>query len=441
MISLLSFILTLVILVGFHEWGHYFAARRCGVHIERFSIGFGKPFFSWKDRHGTEFALAPIPLGGYVRMLDGRINTLSDDQKRYAFDHQSVLKRVIIVAAGPIANFVLAILVYSAVFMQGVPNYAIVVTDIVPDSVISSSKITTGAELKSIAGIKIVSLADVQYAFLQNSHKKTIEIDYTLPKSTKTTHDVIELKNGALNLNSTDLAASMGLILSGPRIESVVDRVVKASPAEKAGLKRRDDIIAFNGQKMDDWAVFSTAIKDKPNQLMVLTILRQQQPLTLNLRIGEKQNSDGGVEGFAGIVPKTNVMIHQYSFLPAIKQGIDETGKMIRMTLTSFWLLITGALDFSHLSGPVSIAKVAGASAQYGFSAFLQFLGFISITLGVVNLFPFPLLDGGQLLFLFIEKIKGRPLSENVQGFFNRIGLVILLTLMGLALFNDIYRF
>lgn len=440
LISLLSFIVVITLLVGVHECGHFWMARRCGVHVERFSIGLGKPIFVWQDRKGTEFAIAPIPLGGYVKMTDERSGTVPAEKRQFAFNNKSIGKRALIILAGPIANLLLAVVVYTAVFLLGVPTYSVVVSEIKPDSPLSQSKIVPGSELKSIAGIKITSLSDVYYA-LMNNDKNAVIIEYKQPNLSETLNEEINLADWTMDLNEKNPIESLGIVLTGAQVEPVLNSVIEASPAMKAGLKSGDKIIGFNEQLLTDWFQLSSVIKNSPGQLVKLEVERQQQRLNLSLQIGEKKNSDGIIEGFAGIIPRTNVMIQQYEIVSAINQGIEETLKMIRMTAMSFGYLIIGKLDLTHLSGPLSIAKVAGQSAVHGIATFLQFLGFISVTLGVVNLFPLPILDGGHLLFLLIEKIKGSPLSNVVQDFFYRIGLVLLLILMGLALFNDIYRF
>lgn len=438
--TLFSFIIAIGILVWVHEFGHFWVARRCGVRVDTFSIGFGKVLFKRQDKTGTVFAISAIPLGGYVKMLDGRTTELTDENRQFAFDQKTILQRALIVAAGPVANFLFAIFVYCAVFMLGVPTYPAKIAQIMPDSIVSSTKITAGAELKSIAGIKVESWQDVRLALVNALGSAKIQVEYQPHDQHHVISTELNTQRWQVDLEKEDPAKSLGFVPELPKILPIVNQVMPNSAAEKAGFRAGDEIIRVNDETLVTWALFANQVKASPNQLLNIGILRDKTPLTVSLIPEAKTNLDGESEGFAGIVPRSNVIIQQYGIVDAFVKGAKMTQQMIKTTVKSFWLLLTGVLGLDNLSGPVTIAKVAGESATQGIVAFLGFLGFISISLGVVNLLPLPVLDGGHLLLLLVEKIKGRPVSLENQAQFYRFGLILLLVLMGLALFNDLSR-
>lgn len=437
---LLSFIVAITILVAVHEFGHFGAARLCGVMVERFSIGFGKPLVRWHDKKGTEFTIATIPLGGYVKMLDERVEPVRESMLTATFNRKTKLQRTFIIVAGPFANLFFAFFVYWVVFILGIPSYPAIVERIEPGSIISAEKISAGSELKWISGIKVSNRQDAMMALVDQLGKESITIDY-IPKGEKSVHQVIvPIKDWHVNLEHEDPAVKLGMYLQLPEILPVVSKVIANSPAEKSRLKKGDIILCVDNVKIDDWNTLTEQIKASPNRALILSIERQGLPLTLNLIPQVKINSEGKKEGFAGIVPSSNVIIQKYGIFSALEKAANETEKVIKMTVKSFWFLLTGVIDWHNLSGPVSIAKVAASSASNGLIAVLTFLAFISISLGIINLFPLPVLDGGHLLLILIEAIKGKALSIEMQGMFYRVGSILLLLLMGLALFNDFSR-
>lgn len=435
---LFLFVVTLGILIAFHEFGHYSIARLCGVHVERFSLGFGPKIASFRTRSGTEFQLAAIPLGGYVKMLDGRVDKLTPQNTSVAFDRQSVSKRAAIIAAGPIANFILAFLLYWIIFQLGVVSFPVKVAETVPNSIAASLNIVPDSELKSIDGIKVEDWQDVRLALVGSLGKRAIVITYSTPGQTQEIQRTAYLKRWKMDLEKEDPIATFGFIPKKPEILPILSAVMLNSAAERAGLQVGDRIINVDGAPLTDWIMFANQIKaGHPHDL---EIERQGKRMTVHLVPEIQHKANNVVQGFAGITPQTTLVTKTYAFFPAFVKSLGQTGFMIKLTMRSFYQLVTGTLSLNNLSGPVTIAKSADQSASYGIVAYLYFLAFISISLGVVNLLPLPILDGGHLVFLVIEKVMGRPVSEQKVTWIYKLSFILLIMLMGIALFNDFSR-
>lgn len=442
--SLAAFIVALAILITVHEFGHFWVARRCGVWVERFSIGFGPALWRRKDKQGTEFVIALIPLGGYVKMLDGRIESVAADRQHLAYNTKSVGQRSAIIAAGPIANFLFAIFAYWLVFMQGVPAVKPVIGGIISNSIAEQAHLTAGMELNAVDGIETPDWNAARLALVSKIGNRSMELRVTTPGEQGSTLRHVDLHQWQFDPEKQDPLASLGINPVQPQIDMVLSEVQKASPAEKAGLQPGDRIVKVNGQPMAEWAAVASAIRQSPEQPMQLVIIRAEQPVELALTPALR----GGAtkEGFAGIVPRVQPLPdaykteHQYGPLSAMGEATIKTWQLTKLTVTMLGKLITGDIKLNNLSGPISIAQGAGSSAEYGLIYYLIFLALISINLGIINLVPLPVLDGGHLLFLLVEKIKGSPVSERVQDFSYRIGSMALILLMGLALFNDFSR-
>ncbi|EIR20805.1 RIP metalloprotease RseP [Yersinia pestis PY-72] len=444
--SLAAFIVALGILITVHEFGHFWVARRCGVRVERFSIGFGKALWRRTDRQGTEYVIALIPLGGYVKMLDERVEAVAPELRHQSFNNKTVLQRAAIVSAGPIANFLFAIVAYWLVFIIGVPSVRPVIGDISPQSIAAQANISSGMELKSVDGIETPDWDSVRLALISRIGDKQMQVGVAPFGSDNVVEKTLDLRQWQFEPDKQDPVVALGIIPRGPQIESVLAEVQPGSAAQKAGLQAGDRIVKVNGQLLDRWQTFVLQVRDNPGQPLVLDIERESTPLSLTLIPDTKSVGENRSEGFAGVVPKVIPLpdeyktIRQYGPFTAVYQAGDKTWQLMRLTVSMLGKLITGDVKLNNLSGPISIAQGAGLSAEYGLVYYLMFLALISVNLGIINLFPLPVLDGGHLLFLAIEKLKGGPVSERVQDFSYRIGSILLVLLMGLALFNDFSR-
>ncbi|TDB59491.1 sigma E protease regulator RseP [Photorhabdus khanii] len=445
--NLAAFIIALGILITVHEFGHFWVARKCGIHVERFSIGFGKALWRRADRQGTEYVIALIPLGGYVKMLDERVSPVSPEHRHMAFNNKTLGQRAAVVSAGPIANFLLAVVVYWLVFIIGVPAIRPVVADIKPDSIAAQANISSGMELKSVDGIETPDWNSVRFALIGKIGDENLTVQVIPPGSSHPVEKILDLRQWRFNPDKQDPVLSLGIMPVSPRLDSLLENVTPGTAAEKAGLQKGDRIVKVNGQEIDAWHTFTSFVSNNPNVPLELSVDRAGHIISLSMTPEVRQQARGKEVGFAGVelrvIPLADEykIVQQYGPFSAIYQAGDKTWQLMRLTVNMMGKLIVGDVKVNNLSGPISIAKGAGVSADSGLVYYLMFLALISVNLGIINLVPLPVLDGGHLLFLIIEKIKGGPVSERVQDFSYRIGAIVLVLLMGLALFNDFSRF
>ena len=443
--NLAAFIIALGVLITVHEFGHFWVARRCGVRVERFSIGFGKALWRRTDKSGTEYVIAMIPLGGYVKMLDERAEPVAPELRHYAFNNKTVGQRAAIIAAGPIANFLFAIFAYWLVFIIGVPGVRPVIGEITPNSIAAQAQIQPGTELKAVDGIETPDWDAVRLQLVSKIGDEHTTLSVAQFGSNQRQDKTLDLRHWTFEPDKEDPVSSLGMRPRGPQIEPVLSEVQVNSAASKAGLQAGDRIVKVNGQPLTQWMTFVTLVRDNPDTPLALDIERQGSSLSLTLTPDSRQ-VNGKAEGFAGVVPKVIPLpdeyktVRQYGPFSAVLEASDKTWQLMKLTVSMLGKLITGDVKLNNLSGPISIAQGAGMSAEFGIIYYLMFLALISVNLGIINLFPLPVLDGGHLLFLAIEKLKGGPVSERVQDFSYRIGSILLVLLMGLALFNDFSR-
>lgn len=442
--SFAAFIVALGVLITVHEFGHFWVARRCGVKVERFSIGFGKALWRRSDRQGTEYVIALIPLGGYVKMLDERVESVPAELRHQAFNNKTVLQRASIIAAGPIANFIFAIFAYWVVFIHGVPGVRPVVGEILNGSVAAEAQITSGMELKAVDGIETPDWDAVRMALIGKIGDSDATLTVSQFGEEATQQKQLNLRDWQFEPDKQDPVVALGIRPRGPQIETTLAEVQANSPASNAGLQAGDRIVKVDGQPLSQWQAFAAQVRDNPGKNMALDIERNGEPVALTLTPEAKPGKE--TEGFAGVIPRVIPLpdeyktVRQYGPFAAIGEASVKTWQLMKLTVSMLGKLIIGDVKLNNLSGPISIAQGAGLSAEYGVIYYLMFLALISVNLGIINLFPLPVLDGGHLLFLAIEKIKGGPVSERVQDFSYRIGSILLVLLMGLALFNDFSR-
>lgn len=439
--SLAAFIVALGVLITVHEFGHFWVARRCGIKVERFSVGFGKALWRRRDRLGTEYVIALIPLGGYVKMLDERVESVPPELRHQSFNNKTVWQRAAVIAAGPIANFLFATFAYWLVFIHGVPGVRPVTGEILNGSVAAEAQILPGMELKAVDGIETPDWDAVRMALVGKIGDAEVTLSMAPFGSSQRVEKRVDLRNWHFEPDKQDPVVALGIEPRGPEIETVLAQVQANSPASAAGLQAGDRIVKVDGQPLADWRGFVNLVRESPNKAIAVDVERQGETVSLTLTPAAK-----GTEGFAGVVPRVLPLpeeyktVRQYGPFAAIGEAGEKTWQLMKLTVGMLGKLVTGDVKLNNLSGPISIAQGAGMSAEYGMIYYLMFLALISVNLGIINLFPLPVLDGGHLLFLAIEKIKGKPVSERVQDFSYRIGSILLVLLMGLALFNDFSR-
>lgn len=446
--TILAFVVALGVLITFHEFGHYLVARWSGVKVLRFSIGFGQPLF--KKRLGkdqTEWVIAALPFGGYVKMLDEREGEVLPQELQRAFNRQSVAKRFAIVAAGPIANFLLAILLYWFLFMSGVSGLKPVLGPIKPSTPAAFSALKEGETIVKIENESVATWQDARWLILTHAIDRDPEV------TVETVNDRGEVFWRILDLSSVDtddvdanFLEKIGLVNYQPIMAPIIGRVITGGAGYHAGLRVGDEILAVNNKDISYWEEFVKAIRTMPGQLLTLEILRDGK--TMDISITPDKAIEGNTEiGKIGVAPKIDqeaiakLLVNvSYPAGTALLKALDKTWEMTFFTLRMLGKMVMGEVSWKNVSGPITIADYAGQSAQMGIIAYLGFLALISVSLGVLNLLPIPVLDGGHLMYYVIEIFKGAPLSEKAMAIGQQIGMAMLFTLMVFAIYNDIYR-
>ena len=439
-------LVALGVLVTFHEFGHFWVARRCGVKVLRFSVGFGMPLLRWHDKKGTEFVVAAIPLGGYVKMLDEREGDVPADQLDQSFNRKSVRQRIAIVAAGPIANFLLAMAFFWVLAMLGSEQVRPVIGAVESGSIAAKAGLGAGQEIIAIDGEPTSGWAAVNLQLIRRlGESGSIQLLVREQGSTADSPRELMLDKWLKGADEPDPIRSLGIRPWRPALPPVLAELDSKGPAQAAGLKTGDRLLALDGKSLDDWQQVVDTVRMHPDTKIMLRVERDgaqiDVPVTLAAR-GESKAPTGYLGAGVKAVDWPPEMIREVSYGPvaAIGEGARRTWTMSVLTLDSLKKMLFGELSVKNLSGPITIAKVAGASAQSGVADFLNFLAYLSISLGVLNLLPIPVLDGGHLLFYLIEWARGRPLSDRVQGWGMQIGISLVIGVMLLALVNDLGR-
>ena len=439
-------LVALGVLVTFHEFGHFWVARRCGVKVLRFSVGFGTPLLRWHDRQGTEFVVAAIPLGGYVKMLDEREGDVPADQLDQSFNRKTVGQRIAIVAAGPVANFLLAIAFFWVLAMMGSQQVRPVIGAVESGSLAAQAGLVAGQEIVSIDGQPTVGWSNVNLQLVRRlGESGAIQVAVRGPDSDVESSHQLVLHDWLKGADEPDPIKSLGIRPWRPELPAVLAELDPKGPAQAAGLKTGDKLLSMNGQAINDWQQVVDWVRLRPAARIDLRVERDGVALEVPVVLAARGEGDAAT-GYLGAGVKgvdwPPAMIREVSYGPvaAIGEGVKRTWTMSVLTLDSLKKMLFGELSVKNLSGPITIAKVAGASAQSGVADFLNFLAYLSISLGVLNLLPIPVLDGGHLLFYLIEWARGRPLSDRVQGWGMQIGISLVVGVMLLALVNDLGR-
>lgn len=440
--TVLSFLVMIGILVVVHEYGHYLAARLSGVKVLKFSVGFGKPLISRRlGQDQTEWVVSTLPLGGYVKMLDEREGDVAREEVHRAFNRATVWRRMAIVIAGPLANFLLAVIVFWALFIHGVPALKPVVGEPDQQTPAAQAGLRNGDDIVSVNGQRVDTFADLQMALLEsavNKEKAAVE----LANGEQRELDFSLVETGDME----DSAKSLGIVPFTPDLAPVVGRLEPGGVAEKSGLKPGDRILAVNGKAIQTWQDFSKQVRAFPDK--EIEVVFESGQTSRSIRMTPARASDKGTEiGRVGAGPKVDPALFEalrteqrYGPVLALGQAMIKTWDTTVFSLKMLGRMVIGQVSWRNLSGPISIADYAGQTAQQGWLSFFGFLAVISIGLGVINLLPIPLLDGGHLMYYIFEVFRGRPVSERVLDIGARIGMAMLGTLIFMALYNDILR-
>ena len=454
-ISLLALIVTLGILVTVHEFGHFWVARRCGVKVLRFSIGFGKAVKTWIGKDGVEYVLAPIPLGGYVKMLgqEDTSSTAGDvplSQRHLSFAYKPLWQRMAIVAAGPIANFLLAIFVFWIIYVSyGINGIAPVINGVVEESPAYVAGLRTGDEILAVDGEETIIWQQVTMQLLARLGA-TGNLVFTIdPVDSDSLRDVsIPVISWMGDETEPNPVSSLGIVLI--EIPAIIAGVVAEGRAESGGLLAGDEIVSVNGRAIRGWTHWVEVIRSNPELELDTVVQREGIKTAIVLRPATKTLEDGSVIGsigayvqetsFSELVPPEMQREVSYNPISAIQPALQETWDKSVFILGAVKKMVVGLISVKNINGPITIAQIAGQTASYGIDVYLGFLALLSISLGVLNLLPIPILDGGHLMYYMIEAVTRRPVPERIQAWGLQLGLLLISGIMVLAVYNDVSR-
>ena len=446
--KVVAFLVTLGVLVIIHELGHYAVARWCGVRVVRFSVGFGRVIASRRlGRDQTEWALSAIPLGGYVKMADEREGEVAAADLPRAFNRQSVAKRIAIVAAGPIANLLLAVILFAGTFLAGIPGYRAVLADPPPTSAAHAAGVRAGDRVVAVDGAPVQTFQDLRWRLLEAQGRSRVELAVSPADARENAAPIVKvLAIDALEPSDWEGNALTVLGLRADFGAPMIEAVIADKPAARAGLERGDRIVSVDGVPVRSPADVAAATNAKPDTPIVFGVERGARSLAVTVT-PEAAIQAGRSVGLAGlrlqvdpVAAERLTLTVRYGLLEALTEGARKTWELSVFTLKMLGRILIGDASLKNISGPLTLADFAGQSAQAGALVFVGYLALISISLGILNLLPVPLLDGGHLLYYFAEVIKGSPVSDRAFEVGQRVGMAMLAVLMVLAIFNDFSR-
>lgn len=443
--ALIAFLVAITILVAFHEFGHFWVARRFGVKVLRFSVGFGKPLWRWRDKQNTEFVISAIPLGGYVKMLDKREGPVPDHLTHCEFTQKSLLARFAIVAAGPLFNFIFAVFAYWLMFMIGIVGWVPQIGEIKTDSIAFEAGMVKGEEIIAVDGAPTQTWQQVFRELVKHvGDEKQLTIQTKNENAQKSYY--LDLSRWELKGDAPNLIKDLGIELYLPPILPIIKEVLPGEPAAIAGIMPGDRFVEINGRQIASWQDFIDIVINSPHQPLEIWLKRGENTLKVDLTPKLKETNEGETVGFVGVVvksidmPESMLRQEQYGVIESFGYALKKTGEYIGLTFKLIGKMITGQIGLNTISGPLTIAQGAATSAHSGFAYYLGFLGLISISLGVINLLPIPILDGGHLFYYCIEFLTRRPVSEKFQIAGFKLGMLFIIFLMLVAFYNDIVR-
>jgi regulator of sigma E protease len=446
-IAIFLFIFVIAIVIGVHELGHFLVARWLGVKVLRFSLGFGKSLFSLKDSRGTEYVIAAIPVGGYVKLLDTREDTVAASERHLAFDCQSISKRALILAAGVFCNLLFALIIYWAVFMIGTTIVIPMIGKVVPNSIAATAGLKANQEIVSIDQEKTPTWEAVMLAtFFRIGDKGEMQITTKKVAEQKLNYHKLNLANWQIDELKPNPLQSLGIIPYPVNVPIIVDKPIKAtSPDVKKHLREGDHILAVDNVAMQNWWQFFKYIHEHPEQKLNFVVERHGDKISIPINIGYKRNLLLQKKGHIGItsafkIPQKFQRKISYGFFAAFNQALVTVKNYTLLNFIVLGKLIIGKVSILSLAGPLTIFTSASLAFQLGLVAFLSFLAFISLSIGVINILPIPGLDGGQLCFLMVELFRRKPIPLSVQVLAYRLGLIIVVLIMFQAVFNDVLR-
>lgn len=446
-IAIIGIILTIFFVIGTHEAGHFFAARLLGVKVLRFSIGFGKKLFAWHDKQGTEYVVALIPLGGYVKMLDETEGDVPPAELTYAYNRQPLYKKSLIVAAGPLINFFCAIMLYWLIYVIGFTTVKPIIGQITPDSIAAASQLQANQVITQVDGHETLGWPNVLLrllAHLGNQDRVSITTQSLQGKDIRTYE--LDLANWKINELTPDPLSALGLQPAEPSVPLVIGSVASDSPAQRAGLNVGDRVVAVDKKSVTLWSELIALIHHHPAQTMVFKVIRAGKPLDISINIGSKNHLFSKPTGYLGIgpqpfsVPGEWLQRIQFGPLTALHYAAQEVCDLVYFNFLILGKMLTGKLSLQSLGGPITIFETAGLSLNQGIIPFLAFLAFLSLSIGVINVLPIPGLDGGHLFFQCIEAIIRRPLPERYIILLFRLGFIFLFVILIQTVINDVLR-
>ena len=447
--SITAFVVALGILVTVHEFGHFWVARRLGVKVLTFSVGFGRALWSRRSREGeTEYVIAMIPLGGYVRMLDESEGEVAEHERHRAFNRKPLSTRVAVVVAGPAFNFLFAIFAYACMYMIGVEGLRPIVAGTTPDSVADRAGFQPGDEMTSVRGEEVETWQSAVQAIITASLDDERIGVQVLDTGQRQRERVIDLGPIVVDdLTRGRFFDRIGLVPAQPVLPAVIGALEAGRPAERDGFRPGDRVIQAAGEDVESWSDWVRIVRERPGETFVVVVERDGARMTIRLTPDVERAADGsrfgrigaGVSRSEGLADRYFITVRHDPW-SALVRGVVKTGEISVLTLRMIWKMLLLEVSLENLSGPIGIAEYAGASAQFGLSRFLEFLGIVSVSLGILNLLPIPLLDGGHLLYYAVEFFRGRPVSDTFRYMGQRLGIALLVGLMGLALYNDLAR-